>query len=310
MNTDFVSTIVSLALLNQAIRISVPYVLAALGGTISELGGVVNIALEGLILTGSFCAVLGTFYSGSAWVGLLSAVVGGALVALIHGVVSIRYRANQIISGLAINILAVGLTKFFLKVIFHSSSNSSRVTGLPHWNWMGLSSVPILGEILSQPLILLTLILVLVTHILVEKTPFGLRLRSVGEHPACADTLGIKVHQMRTIGVAISGILASLGGAWLALDQHQFTDGMSGGRGYIALAAMIFGKWSPLGATLAALLFGLAEAVQIQLQTFGVKIPTQFIQMIPYLLTIIVLAGVIGRAKPPAADGLPYPEEE
>lgn len=319
MTDNFLSTIFSLALLSQAIRISVPYILATLGGTISELGGVVNIALEGLILTGSFCAVLGTYYSGSAWVGLLSAVIGGALVSLIHGIVSIRYRANQIISGLAINILAIGLTKFFLKVIFHSSSNSSRVTGLPSWNWGGqslaepcggLSSIPILGEILSHPLILLTVVLILTAHILVYRTPFGLRLRAVGEHPACADTLGIKVYGMRYMGVILSGILASLGGAWLAFDQHQFTDGMSGGRGYIALAAMIFGKWSPFGATLAALLFGIAEAVQIQLQTAGIKVPTQFIQMIPYLLTIIVLAGAIGRARPPSADGIPYPQEE
>lgn len=307
---EMVPSIISIALLSQAVRISVPYVLASLGGVLSELGGVVNIALEGLILTGAFCAVLGAHYSGSAWVGLACAMLGGGLAALLHGVVCIRYRANQIISGLAVNILAVGLTKFFLKVIFHSSSNSTRVEGLPVWDWGAMSSVPVLGEILSYPLILLTAALIFGAHLLVNRTPFGLRLRSVGEHPACADTLGIDVYRTRYIGVALSGMMAALGGAWLAMDQHQFTDGMSGGRGYIALAAMIFGKWTPLGACAAALLFGLAESVQIQLQTVGVKISTQFIQMIPYVLTIVVLAGAIGRAKPPSADGVPYPEDE
>lgn len=295
-------------LLNQAVRIAVPYILAAVGGTICELGGVVNIGLEGMILTGAFCAVLGSFYTGSAWAGVLAALMGGGLAAWLHGIVSIRYRGNQIISGLAVNILAGGITKFFLKAIFHSSANSSRVEGIGSWSLGFVSKIPILGEILSHPLLLLTLALVVLAQLLVYKTPFGLRLRAVGEHPECADTLGIRVHRMRYAAVILSGMFAALGGAWLSMDQHQFTDNMSGGRGYIALAALIFGKWTPAGAAAAALLFGLAEALQIHLQTMGLRVPNQFIQMIPYVATIVILAGAIGRTKPPAADGKPYPE--
>ena len=302
-----IGAVLSLALLGQALRISIPYVLAALGGTVSERGGIVNIALEGLILTGAFCAVLGTHATGSAAVGLLCAMAGGALVALLHGVVTIRLRANQIISGLAINILAIGLTKYLLKIVFHSSSNSSRIDGLPTWG--ALASVPVVGDAAASPMALLTVALILAVHWGLYRTTAGLRLRAVGEHPLCAETLGVSVARMRYLGVALSGVLAALGGACLAFEQHGFSDGMSGGRGYIALTAVVFGKWTPLGAALAAVLFGAAEAVQIQLQTMGVRIPTQFVQMIPYVLTIVVLAGVIGRARPPAASGQPYPAE-
>jgi len=282
----------TLALLRQTMLISIPYILAALGGTLSELGGVVNIALEGLIVMGAFIAVLVSHWTGNAWLGLTAGLAAGALLASLHALLSLRFRADQIISGLAINILAVGVSRFLLKIIFHSSSNSTRVESVPAWL-----------------LIALTMILIIVVHAVVYYTPFGLRLRAVGEHPECADTLGVSVNRLRIWGVILSGLLASLGGAWLAFDQHQFTVGMSGGRGYIALTAMIFGKWTPLGATAAALLFGFAEATQIQLQSVGVDIPTQLIQMIPYVLTIVVLAGFIGRATPPAADGRPYPEE-
>ncbi|MDA8243082.1 MAG: ABC transporter permease [Elusimicrobia bacterium] len=301
--------IFSLALAGQTIRISVPYILTALGATASELGGVVNIGLEGLILIGAFCSVLGNFYTGSPWAGILCAVAGGMLFAWLHAVVSIKFRANQIISGLAINILAVGATKFFLKYFFHSSSNSGRISGIARLDVPVIGGIPVIGDIVSNPLILLTGLLVFAVWYSVYRTPFGLRLRAVGENPEAADTLGVNVRRMRYLGVLISGALAALGGVWLAYDQHQFTDGMSGGRGYIALAAMIFGKWNPVLAALAALFFGFAEAVQIQLQTVGVKLPVQFIQMIPYLLTIVVLAGTFSKAAPPSADGVPYEKD-
>lgn len=299
-------TILSVVMVTQTIRISIPYILAAIGGTFSERGGVINIGLEGIILNGAFCAVLATWYTGNAWAGVIAAVIGGALTALIHAVVSIRYKADQIISGVAINLFAIGITKFILKLVFHSSSNSERVVGLPFWKIPVVNKIPVIDTIFSTPLILLTLIVIVASHIIIFRTSFGLRLRSCGEHPQAADTLGVKVSRMRYAGVLISGALAGLGGAWLSLEQHCFTDGMSAGRGFIALAAMIFGKWTPLGATGAALLFGFAEALQIQLQSAGVEIPTQFIQMLPYLLTIIVLTSAIGRAVPPAADGKPY----
>jgi simple sugar transport system permease protein len=303
-------SVFKLVIVIQTIRISIPYILAAIGGTFSERGGVVNIGLEGIILNGAFCAVLVTWYTGNAWLGVIAAVLGGMLTALIHAVVSIRYKADQIISGVAINLFAVGITKFILQIVFDSSSNSARVAGLPFWKIPFIGGIPILDTIFSTPLILLTLFIVVISHIVLFKTSFGLRLRSCGEHPQAADTLGVKVNLMRYAGVLVSGALAGLAGAWLSLDQHQFTDGMSGGRGFIALAAMIFGKWTPFGATGAALLFGFAEALQIQLQNAGVKIPTQFIQMIPYIVTIIVLINAIGRAIPPAASGKPYEPSE
>ena len=301
--------IFTLALLSTTVRISVPYILVALGATVSELGGVVNIGLEGLILIGAFCSVLGNYYTGNPWLGVLCAVAGGMFFAWIHAVVCIKFRANQIISGLAINIMAIGVTKFFLKYFFHSSSNSGRISGLPKWNIPFLSGTPVLGDITSSPLILLTILLVFAVFYAVYKTPFGLRLRAVGENPEAADTLGVNVYKMRYAGVLISGALAALGGVWLAYDQHQFTDGMSGGRGYIALTAMIFGKWNPALAALAALFFGFAEAIQIQLQTIGVDLPVQFIQMIPYVLTIVVLAGSLSKSTAPSADGIPYEKE-
>ena len=301
--------IFSFALLSTTIRISIPYILAALGATVSELGGVVNIGLEGLILIGAFCSVLGTYYTGNPWLGVLCAMAGGMLFAGIHAVVCVKFRANQIISGLALNIMAVGVTKFFLKYFFHSSSNSGRISGLPEWDLPFLSGVPVLGDIVSNPLILLTILLVFAVLYAVYRTPFGLRLRAVGENPEAADTLGVNIYKMRYAGVLISGALAALGGAWLAYDQHQFTDGMSGGRGYIALTAMIFGKWNPALAALASLLFGFAEAIQIQLQTMGVNLPGQFIQMIPYVLTIVVLAGSFSKSTAPSADGVPYEKE-
>jgi ABC-type uncharacterized transport system permease subunit len=300
--------IFSLSLLSQTIRISIPYILAALGATVSELGGVVNIGLEGLILIGAFFSVIGNYYTNNPWLGLLFGVFGGVVFAWLHAYVSIKFRANQIISGIALNIMAVGVTKFFLKFIFHSSSNSSRISGITPIN-TPLSKIPLIGDIVSSPLIIITIVLIFAVYYTVYKTSFGLRLRSVGENPEAADTLGINVYKIRYIGVLVSGALAALGGVWLAYDQHQFTDGMSGGRGYIALAAMIFGKWDPLLATVASLLFGFAEAIQIQLQTMGINIPVQFIQMIPYALTIIVLALSLSKSQSPSADGIPYEKE-
>lgn len=218
------------------------------------------------------------------------------LIALIHSIVTITFKANQIVSGIALNIFAFGLTKFFCKILFGSSSNSERIPGL---ETLGLP---------FNPFLLLCVIILGITYFVINKTRFGLRLRAVGENPKAADSLGINVANVRYLGVLISGALGGLGGAWLAIDQHSFTDGMSAGRGYIALAAMIIGKWNPLGAAAACLLFGLAESFTLQFQDSG--IPTQFIQMLPYVLTIIVLAGFIGKATPPAADGIPFEKKD
>ena len=290
----------------QTIRISVPYTLAAVGATFSERGGVVNIALEGMLLVGAFAAVLGTHLTGSPWIGLACAVGAGALLALVHAIVTVSLRADQIISGVALNLFAVGMTKFLLKMFFGSSSNSSRVEGLPAMS-ESLARLPAVGGIVANPLILTAVVLIVISHLVLFRTRFGLRLRAVGEHPEAADTAGLSVNGLRYVGVIVSGVFAGLGGAWLAFEQHSFTDGMSSGRGYIALAAMIVGKWTPLGATAACVLFAAAETLQIVLQ--GGRIPAQFLQMLPYVITIVALAGFIGRATPPAADGVPYRKE-
>jgi len=290
------------------LRISVPYALAALGATFSERGGVINIALEGIMLNGALAYVLGAWWSHDPWIGVLAAVAAGLATAALHALVTVVFRADQITSGLGINLLAAGLTKFVLTQVFHSSSNSERVEGLTAWRLPGISDWPGIGTVLSTPLVLLAIALVLIGQWLLFRSVFGLRLRTMGERPEAGATLGLSVTAYRVLGVLISGVLAGLAGAWLASEQHSFTDGMTGGRGYIALAAMIVGKWSPFGAAAACLLFGAAEALQIQLQGSG--FPNELLQMLPYLVTMLALAGLIGRAIPPRAVGTPYDPEE
>jgi ABC-type uncharacterized transport system permease subunit len=291
-----------------ALRISVPYTLAAVGAAFSERGGVINIGLEGLMLTGALAYTLGAYATGNPWLGLAAAIMAGLLMAGLHALVTVGFKADQITSGLGINLLALGLTKFILTQVFHSSSNSSRVVGLPEWNLAGLERVPGLGPVLATPLVPITLALVLAGQWWIFRSVFGLRLRTMGERPEAGAALGLGVGAYRVGGVLISGALAALGGAWLASEQHSFTDGMTGGRGYIALAAMIVGKWSPLGAAAACLLFGAAEALQITLQ--GSRFPSELLQTLPYVVTMLALAGLIGRAVPPRAVGVPYDPEE
>ena len=279
--------------LTQMIRIAVPYLFAASGGVIAERAGIISLSLEGYMLTGAFSATLGAHYSGSAWIGVLAGMFGGLIFGLIHAVASIRYRADQVVTGIAINLLAIGVTRFFLKLAFASSSNSPRVVGFGgNINAHGF----------DNPLLWMGLLVAPALAFIVYRTPYGLRVRAVGEHPAAASSLGIRTSLVQYVAVAISGILAALGGVFLALDQHQFTDQMTAGRGFIAVAAVIFGRWDPVRAALACLLFAAAETLQIQLQG-NQLIPSQFIEMIPYALTIIALAGVVGRAVPPAALG-------
>lgn len=292
----------SIAFLTQSLRISIPYALPAMGATFSERGGVVNIALEGILLISAFTTTVGTFYTSDPLFGILCGLVAGLFVGLLHSVITVTFKADQIVSGIAINLFAVGITKFSCQLIFDSSSNSARIVGLEQWNI--LPSLPII----NNPFIVGSVILLIISNFVLFKTRFGLRLRAVGEHPIAAETLGVNVNKMRHIGVLISGALAGLGGAWLAIDQHSFTDGMTAGRGFIALAAMIIGKWKPMGAIAACVLFGFAESLSIRLQ--NISHAAQFIQMIPYVVTMIVLSGFIGRATPPAADGIPYEKEK
>ena len=285
-----------LAFLIQTLRISIPYLFAASGGVLAERAGVVSLTLEGFMLTGAFSATLGAYYSGDPWIGVLCGIGGGLLAGLLHAVASIRYRADQIVVGIAVNLLAVGITRFFLMLAFGSSSNSPRIPGFAREEAAGLFSP------FANPLVWLGLLAIPAVAFLVARTPFGLRVRAVGEHPEAATTVGVRVARVRYAAVILSGGLASLGGVYLALDQHQFSDNMIAGRGFIALAAIIFGRWDPTRAGIACLLFAAAEALQIQLQTIQ-AIPSQFVSMIPYVLTIVALAGVVGRAVPPAALG-------
>ncbi|MBL8092910.1 MAG: ABC transporter permease [Anaerolineales bacterium] len=305
---DIDLNLVLVAVLSGTLRLSTPIALGALGGIFSERAGVVNIAIEGLMLSAAFTGFLVGASSGNVWLGVLAAILTGALMALLHGALSIHLRVDQIISGTVINILAVGLTGYFY------TSNVTLPGKLPSMPIPLLSQIPIAGPVLfdNPPITYLALILVATTHIVLYHTQWGLRLRAVGENPRAADTVGINVITTRYANVVIGGALAGLAGAFLSLEAvGSFERLMTNGRGFIALAAMIFGNWNPIGAWAAALLFGFANALQSQLQFQGLGsiIPHQFIGLLPYVLTIIVLAGFVGRARPPAAVGQPYTKE-
>ena len=294
-----------LAFLAQTLRIATPYLLAASGGVLSERSGIVALALEGWMLVGAFCAALGAYYSGSPWVGLLAGVAGGVMAAALHAWTTIRYRADQVVVGIAVNLLAVGITRFFLRLAFDSSSNSPRVPGFDWFAGTGAggggSSSGLFASLIN-PLVVCAIVALFGVGWLLDRTPFGLRVRAVGEKPEAATSVGVGVMRVRWAAVLLGGALTSLGGVYLALDQHQFTDGMTAGRGFIALAAVIFGNWKPRRVALACLLFAAAEALQIRLQVLH-ALPSQFVEMIPYVLTIVALAGLVGRAMPPSALG-------
>lgn len=286
-----------LVFLAQTLRIAIPYLFAASGGVISERSGLIGLGLEGYMLGGAFCGAIASYYSGSPWIGLVGAVAGGAALALLYAVTAIRFRADQVVLGVAINLFVTGATRFFLRLAFHSSANSPRVPGFGV-EQSGTGIVTLVGN----PLIWLGILAVAVMAWLLYRTPFGLRVRAAGEHPTAALSVGVPVDRVRYLAAALSGVLAGLGGAYLALDQHQFSADMTAGRGFIALAATIFGRWDPFRAGLACLFFAAAETLQIQLQG-SQAIPSQFVEMIPYALTIVALAGVVGRAVAPAALG-------
>ncbi len=292
--------IFTISLIWSTIRLTTPLILAALGGMFSERSGVINIALEGMMLAGAFTAAAVTYAVGSPFVGLLAGMGAGMVIAGIHAIACIRYRADQVVTGTAINILMIGVPGFLSGAFFLSSGSTPQIPK---------------EQLIPWTPIMIAFALVPIAWYVLYKTPFGLRLRSVGENPEAADAAGVPVARMRYAGVLLSGILAGIGGAYLSIGQSSlFTRNMTSGRGFIALAALIFGKWRPVQTMLACLLFGLTEAVTIQMQGVvklpsGEDIPVQFIHMVPYLLTIIVLAGFIGSSRPPKALGIPYQKE-
>lgn len=297
------------AALAATIRLAIPILLAALGGMYSERSGIINIGLEGMMLMGALAGVVGSSFTGSPWVGLLLALLAGGLLALIHAYFTISLQVDQIVSGIAINILSLGLTSFLFRLIFGITTSPIRVNAFAPVPIPLLSKIPVLGPVLfsQNVLVYLALLLVPISAFFLYRTTEGLKIRTVGEHPKAADTAGIPVFRVRYICTVVSGILAGLGGVFLSLGQfNMFVDNMVAGRGFIAVAAIIFGKWNPWGILGASLIFGAADAIQVRLQTAGLGIPYQFSLMFPYILTIIALTGLVGRTVPPAAEGKPY----
>ncbi len=302
METDMGALIASL--LASSLRIAIPIAFAALGSAFCELVGIVNIGLEGMMLAGAFAGVWGSYITGSAYLGLLFAVIAGALFALIHAVLTIRYKTDHIISGLGVNMLSLGLTTVLLQVIWGNRGKSCEVAGMGSISLPIIKDIPFLQDIIGNisPFFYLLLLAVVISWLVLYKTVFGLRVRVIGENPQAADTLGIDVYKIQFICVILSGILSAVGGAYLSIgDINLFGRDMVAGRGFIAMAATIFGGWNPLGAFGGSLLFGFAQSLQIRLQVFN--IPVQFAQMLPYVITILVLAISNKNNKGPAASG-------
>ncbi len=294
--------------LAASIRLSVPLGFAALGGMYSERAGVLNIALEGMLLTGAFTSAAATFYTANPWVGVLAAVFAGGMVGLLHAFLCVSLRVNQLVSGLAINLVASGLTSFLARLVFNGGS-AQRLAGIEAIKIPGLVNIPVIGELLFGQDIFVYLLIFFIsfsTYFLFHTNP-GLTLRAIGEYPQAADTAGISVSKVRYLAVVTSGSLASLGGAYLTLVQVKyFAEGMSAGKGFIAIAALIFGRWHPIGSGLASFLFGATEALQLRIQANGVNIPYQFLIMLPYAVALLALIGNFGKSPPPAALGVPY----
>lgn len=304
---EFLALLFNTAVFAAALRMATPLIFAALGGIFSERSGVVNIALEGMMLIGAFTAMFVSHQTGMPWLGVLGAMLAGLLIGLLHAVFCIHYRANQVVIGTAINIFAGGLTVFLLRYYFGAAGTSPSVATISDITLPLISQIPWIGRVIGRqnPLVYLALIAVVIANIVIYKTSWGLRLRAVGEHPRAADTVGVNVFRMRYVAVALSGALAGLGGTYLSIAHlSRFSEGMTAGRGFIALAAVIFGKWTPYGALGACLFFGYADALQMRLQAVGV--PTQFMNMLPYVLTMVALAGFIGKSVGPKASGEPY----
>ncbi|MBD2872645.1 ABC transporter permease [Paenibacillus arenilitoris] len=306
-------------LINVTLVFSTALIFTALGGMYSERSGVVNIGLEGLMVSGAFAAAVITDYASQAglsasapWVGFLAAAIFGVLMALLHAVSTITFRADQTVVGVVINIFALGLAIYLTKSLYEGSGQTPQLDNVfEKWAIPVLKDIPLLGRAFftAYPTTYIVLALAFISYFVLFRTPFGLRLRAVGEHPSSADTVGINVTKYRYIGVLLSGALAGLGGATITLTTtSSFAHNTISGQGFIALAALIFGKWNPLGVVGAALFFGLAQALRnfAQLFEFSKQIPVEFYYMLPYVLTLIVLAGAVGRSNAPAALGQPY----
>lgn len=300
-------------MLNTSLVRATPIALAALCGVISERSAVVNIAIEGIMLMSALAAVVTATLTRNLYAGLTAAILVGAFIAAIHAVLVIRFKVDQIISGVAINIFGTGATSFIASRFLEKNVDGLNNSGtFPIVSIPILSKIPILGPVLMQntPLVYLTIVLVLAMYFLLFFTPWGLRTRAVGEHPKAADTLGINVFVTRYVNVILGGMIAGVGGAYFTIGAvGRFDQIMTAGKGFIGLAAMIFGNYHPVGAFASSLIFGFADSLQVKMQILKTPIPTEFLQMAPYIVTMIALAGVVGRVLPPAADGQAYEKQ-
>jgi general nucleoside transport system permease protein len=299
------SEIITFALFFSTIRFATPLIFAALGGMFSERSGVINIALEGLMLAGAFTAAVVTYETSNPYFGFLCGMIAGGVLAAVYAISVIQFEADQVVSGFGINILMLGLPALLSSAIYDSAGSTQQIAKeyqLPAFADINIASI-------------LAFLLVPFCWYVMYKTPFGLRLRAVGENPSAADAAGVRVQKLRYFAVILSGVLAAAGGAYLSIGQSSlFTRGMTAGRGFIALAALILAKWQPVPVLFACLFFGFTEALTIPLSSYkfdsGEPIPTQFVQILPYVLTIIVLAGFIGLSRAPKALGIPYRKEK
>jgi simple sugar transport system permease protein len=315
--------LIVVSMIRTTLQVATPLTLGALSGVYCERAGVVNIAIEGMMLMAAFFGFIAAIYTNQAitggaitptgtaislGMGVLVAVLTGGLLGLFHAVLSVTYKVDQIISGTVINILAVGLTGYLNRQLFFQGQVPHAPGVLPTIHIPLLADIPVVGRVFEQqPIALGAIALVVITHLILFYTPWGLRTRAVGEHPRAADTVGINVYKMRYANVIIGGVVAGLAGAYFTIESvPSFEPLMTNGRGFISLAAMIFGGWSPFGAWAASLVFGAAQALQINAQGFGIPVPSQFVGMLPYILTMIALTGIVGRTVPPAADGRAY----
>ncbi len=296
--------------LDGSLEYALPLILGALAGVLGERSGVVNVAIEGQFLMGAFGAALVGTLATSVWAGLVSAMVGGLIIAAMLAVLAIRYLVDQVVVGIVLNLFALGITGFLYERLMQPNAlKYNQPPKMPEWKIPGLAEIPVIGPVLfhTNLLVWLALILVPVIHFALKNTRWGLRTRAVGEHPTAADTVGVRVRGLRYVNVLLGGLVAGAGGAYFTLvSTGAFNKNMTAGAGFIALAALIFGRWTPFGALGAALFFGFAQKLAYYLSVAGSPVPNQFLNMLPYIATIVAVAGLVGRVRAPAADGVPY----
>jgi ABC-type uncharacterized transport system permease subunit len=292
------------------LQLALPLILGALAGVLGERSGVVNVAIEGQFLMGAFGGALIGTMAGSVWAGLISAAIGGVIIAAILAVLSIRYLVDQTVVGMVLNLFALGITGFLYERLMQPDAQTyNQPPQMPEWRVPGLADIPVIGPVLFEAnlLVWIALVLVVVIHFGLSRTRWGLRTRAVGEHPTAADTVGVRVRGLRYLNVLLGGVVAGIGGAYFTLvATGSFTKNMTAGAGFIALAALIFGRFTPIGAFGAALFFGFAQKLATYLGAIESPVPSQFLNMLPYLATLIAVAGLVGRVRAPAADGIPY----